>query len=138
MKYVFSSLNFWKNQAVFAISLIIVLSLVGLGIIHPSLLDKYSGLVHEYIIETFGWGYLISALVFLVFSIWFAFSRYGKIRLGGDNEKPQYSYFGWFSMLFAAGMGIGMIFWGVAEPMRHYLNPRNICPDSRAQQPSSP
>ncbi|MDZ7831961.1 MAG: BCCT family transporter [Desulfobacterales bacterium] len=123
MKYVFPSLNFWKNQAVFGISLIIVLSLVGLGIIHPSLLDKYSGLVHEYIIETFGWGYLISALVFLVFSIWFAFSKYGKIRLGKDNEKPQYSYFGWFSMLFAAGMGIGMIFWGVAEPMSHYLNP---------------
>ncbi|MFO7877325.1 MAG: BCCT family transporter [Desulfovermiculus sp.] len=117
------SLEHWKKQTVFGISLVIVLSLVGLGVISPSLLDKYSSLVHEHIIESFGWAYLIAALIFLVFNVWLALSKYGNLRLGKDNEKPQYSYFGWFSMLFAAGMGIGMIFWGVAEPMSHYLNP---------------
>lgn len=121
-KYLLSSDQF-KNQAVFGISLVIVLSLVSLGVINPTMLDRYSSMVHEYIIATFGWGYLISALAFLIFNVWFAFSKYGNIRLGQDSEKPQYSYFGWFSMLFAAGMGIGMIFWGVAEPMSHYLNP---------------
>ncbi|MFW6326008.1 MAG: glycine betaine uptake BCCT transporter [Desulfovermiculus sp.] len=117
------SLGHWKKQTVFGISLVIVLSLVGFGVISPALLDEYSSLVHESIIESFGWAYLIAALAFLVFNIWLALSKYGNIRLGKDNEKPQYSYFGWFSMLFAAGMGIGMIFWGVAEPMSHYLNP---------------
>jgi glycine betaine transporter len=122
MKTLFSP-AYWKKQIVFGISLLIVLSLVGIGVVDPVLLDEYSSLVHEYIIETYGWGYLISALIFLIFNIWLAMSKYGTIRLGKDNEKPQYSYFGWFSMLFAAGMGIGMIFWGVAEPMSHYLNP---------------
>ncbi|WP_244147367.1 glycine betaine uptake BCCT transporter [Desulfovermiculus halophilus] len=117
------SAGLWKQQTVFIISLVIVLSLVGLGVVNPALLERYSSLIHEYIIETFGWGYMISALAFLVFNIWFALSKYGNIRLGKDSEKPQYSYFGWFSMLFAAGMGIGLIFWGVAEPMSHYLNP---------------
>jgi len=121
-KYLLSSDQF-KKQAVFGISLVIVLSLVSLGVVNPTMLDRYSSMVHEYIIATFGWGYLISALAFLIFNVWFAFSKYGNIRLGKDSEKPQYSYFGWFSMLFAAGMGIGMIFWGVAEPMSHYLNP---------------
>jgi glycine betaine transporter len=122
IKQIFS-LGHWKKQTVFGISLVIVLSLVGFGVISPALLDEYSSLVHENIIESFGWTYLIAALVFLIFNIWLALSKYGNIRLGKDNEKPQYSYFGWFSMLFAAGMGIGMIFWGVAEPMSHYLNP---------------
>ncbi len=122
MKVLYSP-AYLKKQIVFGISLLIVLSLVGLGVVDPAMLDEYSSLVHEYIIETYGWGYLISTLIFLIFNIWLAMSKYGTIRLGNDNEKPQYSYFGWFSMLFAAGMGIGMIFWGVAEPMSHYLNP---------------
>jgi glycine betaine transporter len=112
-----------KDNAVFAVSLAVVLALTGLGFFAPETLDEFSAVLHAKIIHHFGWGYLVSAFLFLLFSLLFAFSKYGDIKLGGDNERPQYSYFGWFSMLFAAGMGIGLIFWSVAEPMSHYLNP---------------
>ncbi|ARN57087.1 BCCT family transporter [Sedimentisphaera salicampi] len=116
-------MHFAKKNLVFIVSLISAGSLILIGAFSPSLLDKASGTVYQSIIDNFGWSYLIAAFFFLVFSICIAFSRFGSIKLGNDYEKPQYSYFGWFSMLFAAGMGIGIIFWGVAEPMSHYLNP---------------
>jgi glycine betaine transporter len=105
------------------VAVVIVIALVVAGILNPEGIDAISRVVHTYIINHFGWGYLLAAFFFLAFSIYIAFSKYGRIKLGSDDEKPQYSYFAWFSMLFAAGMGIGLIFWGVAEPMSHYLNP---------------
>ena len=71
----------------------------------------------------FGWFYLLSVVFFIVFCIYMAFSRYGKIKLGKDDDKPEHSTFSWFFMLFAAGMGIGLVFWSVAEPMSHYITP---------------
>ncbi|MFW5861921.1 MAG: glycine betaine uptake BCCT transporter [Spirochaetota bacterium] len=111
------------KNIVFYISLFIVAFMVSFGIYDPDNLYVISSYVHKNIIDHFGWGYLVSVFVFLVFSLWLAFSRYGRIKLGKDYEKPQYSYFGWLSMLFAAGMGIGLIFFGVAEPFSHYMNP---------------
>ena len=112
-----------RRNLVFIVSLFVVVGLVGFGGVAPQRLDVISRMVHQSIIDHFGWGYLLAAFIFLVFSLAVAFSKYGRIKLGRDWEKPQYSYFGWFSMLFAAGMGIGLIFWGVAEPLNHYLNP---------------
>ncbi len=122
----------YKNL-VFIASLLIVFFFVGLGIYDPDLLSEVSSYIHKMIIDNFGWGYLLAAFFFLVFNIWFAMSKYGDIKLGKEYEKPQYSYFAWFSMMFAAGMGIGMIFWGVAEPMSHYLNPPEYIPDSSGE-----
>ncbi len=113
----------WRKQIVFGVSLCVVLLLIAFGALFPELLDAWTARLHQAIIRTFGWTYLVSGFLFLVFSLYMAFSKYGRIRLGGDHEKPRFSYFGWFSMLFAAGMGIGLIFWGVAEPMSHYLHP---------------
>jgi len=112
-----------RRNAVFFVAIVIVVAMVALGILAPDGLDRVTGVVHTYIIDHFGWGYLLATFFFLAFSLYVAFSRYGRIKLGADEEKPQYSYFAWFSMLFAAGMGIGLIFWSVAEPMGHYLNP---------------
>ncbi|MTI80977.1 MAG: BCCT family transporter [Firmicutes bacterium] len=111
------------KDIVFRFSLIIVLALVALGIISPKLLNELSTTIHSSIINNFGWGYLLAGFIFLVFCILLAFSRYGSIKLGKDDDQPEYSYFGWFSMLFAAGMGIGLIFWGVSEPLSHFANP---------------
>ena len=122
-----------SKHLVFAVSLVIVVGLVALGAIWPDRLDVLSRIVHGAIIEHFGWGYLLAAFAFLVFSLAIAFSKYGRIKLGKDWEKPQYSYFGWFSMLFAAGMGIGLIFWGVAEPLNHYLNPPEYLPGTSGE-----
>ncbi len=111
------------RNIVFVVAVAVVVMFVAAGIISPLGMDALSQTVHSAIIDNFGWGYLLAAFLFLVFSLYAALSKYGRIKLGADNEKPQYSYFAWFSMLFAAGMGIGLIFWGVAEPMSHYLNP---------------
>nr|VFJ99107.1 MAG: choline/glycine/proline betaine transport protein [Candidatus Kentron sp. H]VFJ99287.1 MAG: choline/glycine/proline betaine transport protein [Candidatus Kentron sp. H]VFK04602.1 MAG: choline/glycine/proline betaine transport protein [Candidatus Kentron sp. H] len=70
-----------------------------------------------------GWFYHASITFCLFFCLWLCLSRYGKIRLGGDDERPKYGYLTWFSMLFSAGMGIGVLFWSVAEPITHFTHP---------------
>lgn len=112
----------FKNK-VFVISLGIVVVFVLAGVIDPDMLDRFSTALHSGIIAHFGWAYMLSGFFFLVFCLALALSKYGNIKLGRDHEKPEYTYFGWFSMLFAAGMGIGLIFWGVAEPVSHFINP---------------
>ncbi len=112
-----------KINTVFYISLLIVLALVGYGVYNPGGLYRFTSVIHTVIIDRFGWGYLLSVFGFLVFSLWLAISPYGKVKLGKDYDKPVFSYFGWISMLFAAGMGIGLIFFGVAEPLSNFMNP---------------
>ncbi len=112
----------FKNK-VFVYSLFIVAAFVVLGVINPALLDSFSTALHRAIIAHFGWAYMLSGFFFLVFCLVLALSKFGSIKLGKDHEKPEYTYFGWFSMLFAAGMGIGLIFWGVAEPLSHFMDP---------------
>lgn len=73
--------------------------------------------------EHFSWLYLVGMLLFVFFSLGLALSNWGKIRLGEDHEKPEYSTISWFAMLFGTGMGIGMVFWSVSEPLSHYIAP---------------
>ncbi|KAA0679742.1 BCCT family transporter [Roseomonas genomospecies 6] len=76
------------------------------------------------IVGNFGWFYILTVAGFLLFSLWLFFSPYGSIKLGKDGEEPEFSYPSWFAMLFSAGMGIGLLFYGVAEPILHFSNPR--------------
>jgi len=76
-----------------------------------------------WITESLGWFYLLVTTFFLVFVVYLASSKYGRIRLGGPDEKPEFGRFAWFAMLFQAGMGIGLLFWGVAQPLLHYQAP---------------
>jgi len=78
------------------------------------------------IAANFAWLYIVAMSGFLVFALFLCVSRFGSVRLGRDDEKPEFHTLTWFSMLFSAGMGIGMLFFGVAEPMRHYLSPPTI------------
>ncbi|WP_178075442.1 BCCT family transporter, partial [Pseudomonas sp. 2822-17] len=73
--------------------------------------------------EQFGWFYLLAASSFLLFCIYLIFSPFGKVKLGKPEDKPEYNYLTWFAFLFTAGMGIGLVFWGVAEPMYHFYAP---------------
>lgn len=75
------------------------------------------------IVENFGWFYILTATVLLIFIVWLLFSRFGRIRLGTPDTRPEFGYLSWFSMLVSAGMGIGIVFFGAAEPMLHFLNP---------------
>ncbi len=79
--------------------------------------------VLNYVIDTFGAVYLLAVTGFLVFMLYLGFSRYGRIRLGADDERPEFSTVGWLSMLFAAGIGLSFLFWGVAEPASHFGTP---------------
>jgi choline/glycine/proline betaine transport protein len=81
--------------------------------------DAY-GAVFTFINQTFGWFYILAVNVFILTVLYFAFSKYGKIRLGGVEAEPEFSRFSWMAMLFSAGMGIGLMFFSVAEPMWHF------------------
>jgi choline/glycine/proline betaine transport protein len=80
------------------------------------------GMLH-WISSTFGWFFILAANIFIGAAIYFAFSRLGHIRIGGKNAQPEFSNFAWYSMLLSAGMGIGLMFWSVGEPMFHYSTP---------------
>ncbi len=82
---------------------------------------------------SFGWFYILSATMMLGFVVWLLLSRYGSIRLGPPDATPEFSYFTWFAMMLAAGMGIGVVFYGVAEPIQHYANP----PMAEAETPEA-
>lgn len=97
-----------------------VLVFVVFAAIFPSQLKTALGAANTTVVDGLGWYYVIIVFGFVAFSIFTAFSRFGDIRLGKDDEKPQYGMFSWFAMLFAAGMGIGLVFWGVAEPLNHF------------------
>lgn len=77
-----------------------------------------------------GWFFVISINVFLFFVIFIAFSKFGKIKLGGPKAKPEFSKGAWFAMLFSAGMGIGILFWSVGEPIKHFIHPPGSEPRS--------
>jgi len=93
--------------------------------------DAFSAL-QTWIVDVFGWYYVLSATAFLIFAIWLLFSRFGSIRLGEAGKPPAFRTLPWFTMLFAAGMGTGLVFWGVAEPLNHYVNPPSADPRSAA------
>jgi len=79
--------------------------------------------LRPWLTTTFDWVFMIAANIFVLFCLFLIVSPYGKIRLGGADAKPEYSYSGWFAMLFAAGMGIGLMFFGVLEPINHFKTP---------------
>jgi choline/glycine/proline betaine transport protein len=74
----------------------------------------------------FRWFYTLAVTSFLLFLLLLAASRFGDIRLGPDNAEPEFSFLSWTAMLFAAGMGIGLMYFGVGEPMQHYLKPPTV------------
>ncbi|QGQ47701.1 BCCT family transporter [Metabacillus sediminilitoris] len=111
------------NNSVFKISAIIVTLFALWGVISPGGLAKNASAVASYINHSFGWFYLASVAGFVAFCLFLAFSKYGSIKLGQEHEKPEFSFFAWISMLFAAGFGAGIVFWGVAEPLTHFANP---------------
>lgn len=105
------------------ISIGIVLLFVLWGAVAPGQLSSTATALFDLSIKNFGWFFLISTFGFLIFAFYLAFSKYGRIKLGKDDDEPDYSTVSWFAMLFSAGMGIGLVFWGVAEPLSHYLTP---------------
>lgn len=113
---------------VLLVSATIIAVFVIAGALAPDWFAAAADRVFMYSIHNFGWFYLLSTFGFLAFAIYLAFSKYGKIKLGQDHDEPEYSTITWFAMLFSAGMGIGLVFWGAAEPLSHYLSPPEGAP----------
>lgn len=90
---------------------------------YPQRADQLFGSAQAWVVTNFDWFYTVAVTGFLVFLVLIAWSRYGDIRLGPDDAKPEFSFASWTAMLFAAGMGIGLMYFGVGEPLQHYLNP---------------
>lgn len=109
--------------SVFYVSLAILLGFVGVGVAMPDQLGAWADEALAFTTTNFGWMYLFVTTGFLLLGLRFALSSYGDIRLGVEGEAPEFSYSSWLGMIFSAGMGVGLVFWGVAEPMTHYLNP---------------
>jgi glycine betaine transporter len=108
---------------VFKISFLLALAFIAWGAFSPSRLASVTGGIQQSLLDAFGWFYLLSASSFLLCALCLIFSRYGDITLGADGAKPEFPLLTWFAMLFCAGMGIGLVFWGVAEPISHFYAP---------------
>ncbi|WP_299256168.1 BCCT family transporter [uncultured Kushneria sp.] len=111
------------RQRVFVASTMIIVVLVAIGAIFPDQFSKGASAALSGVTHLFGWFYLFSVFGFVIFLLVLAFSKYGKIRLGPQESKPTYDFFSWVSMLLAAGFGVGLVFYGMAEPMTHFANP---------------
>jgi choline/glycine/proline betaine transport protein len=108
---------------VFIPAVIVTLLLVIGTISNPQLAGEAFAKVLAFLTETFGWFYMLAVAFFLVFIVAVGLSSWGKTKLGPDHAEPQYSFPAWFAMLFSAGYGIALLFFGVAEPVLHYAAP---------------
>ena len=97
-----------------------VLAVLAWGLIAPDSFAGVSGNALDWVVSSGGWLFVLAATVFVFFVFFIAMSKFGHIRLGGDEEKPEFSTVSWIAMMFAAGMGIGLMFFGVAEPLTFY------------------
>ena len=112
-----------EKQTVFYLSLIITAAIAIWALVGKESFTKVSDFVFNFFTQEFGWLYLIAMFGFVAFVVVLAFSKWGNIRLGPDDSKPEYNTVSWFAMLFGAGMGVGLVFWGISEPLSHYIAP---------------
>ena len=111
------------DKTVSTISALCCLAFVFMTMASPDQVKDLFDKIFKFFIGNFGWAYMTCVAGFVAFCLVVAFSRFGNIRLGKDDETPEFSLKAWFAMLFAAGMGIGLVFWGVAEPIYHFAGP---------------
>jgi len=119
------------NQ-VYLISMGVTFAAVIWGLVSPDSFGNFANTLFNVLVEKFGWGYMLAMNIFVVFPIFLALSKYGKVRLGPEDSRPEFSNFSWFAMLFSAGMGVGLVFYGVGEPVFHFLNPPTAEPGTAA------
>lgn len=118
-----SSRPFFKtnlDQGVTIPSLVFILGVCLFSVLFPVQVNGVLNVVKNFIFVNLNWVYVWCVTIFVIFLVFLMFSKYGKIKLGSNDSKPEHSFFSWISMLFAAGMGIGLMYFSVAEPMQHY------------------
>ncbi|PNL17958.1 MULTISPECIES: BCCT family transporter [Micrococcus] len=118
-----NSLGLRTNPQIFFVSAAIVVVFSALMVLVPGAMQAGFGAVAAWIAGNLGWFYVLAITGMILFAFGIAFSRYGRLKLGDDDATPEYSGLAWFGMLFAAGMGATLMFWGVAEPVSHFADP---------------
>ncbi|MGW5878943.1 BCCT family transporter [Nocardiopsis terrae] len=113
------------NPPVFVVSGAVIIAFVVLGIVFTDPLLAGASAARDWIGSQLGWFYVLATTFFLGVAVFLMLSRFGKIRLGPDDSRPEFGTIAWFAMLFTTGMGIGLVFWGVAEPVTHLHSPRS-------------
>jgi choline/carnitine/betaine transport len=108
---------------VFGVTAVIAIAFLAWGFISTSSLGDASGKALTWVMDDMGWLFVTTASAFVVFVIWLAASRFGNIPLGRDDEEPEFRTVSWIAMMFSAGMGIGLMFFGVSEPISHFVTP---------------
>ena len=108
------------HPVIFPVSLVLIVAFVAATILLGDQAATVYSAVFDFINDTFGWFYVLAVNLFILTLLYFAFSKYGNIRLGGVEAEKEFSDFSWMAMLFSAGMGIGLMFFSVAEPMWHF------------------
>ena len=108
-------------RGIFWATIIVTAVIVAYGIAMPEQFAAIWNKLNDAICVNFGWYYLLLVNIMIGFLVWLIFSKYGKLRLGNPEDRPEYSNFSWIAMLFSAGVGVGLIFWGVAEPILHFM-----------------
>ncbi|MCM6762658.1 BCCT family transporter [Rathayibacter sp. ZW T2_19] len=103
---------------------VLILAIVAFALLAPGTATEVFASLQTTVVNTFSWYYVLIAAAFVAFAIWMGVSRFGDIKLGKDDDEPEFSMVAWIALLFAAGMGIGLVFYGVAEPLTHFANPR--------------
>ena len=111
------------NRPVFIASALLIVGFILFGSLFGELAGEVFNQLQSFITHRFRWLFIILMNVAVVFSLYTALSRYGDIRLGHQTEHPEYSLLSWFGMLFSAGIGIGLLYWGTAEPLYHFMSP---------------
>ena len=123
---------FFKRTSppVFVISAIIMLVFILAVTLFTQVSNKFFDFIQLIIIEKFSWVFTVSTVLFLVLVLFLLLSRFGNIRLSSTDEEPEFGYMTWFAMMFSAGMGIGLVFWSIAEPIKHFIKPPLIEPET--------
>ena len=111
------------NPNVFISTVAIIAIFLALVVFAPDAFSVFTQQLNQWITTSFSWFYVLSVAIFIILLAYIALSDMGKIKLGPEHSQPKYSSASWFAMLFTAGMGIGLMFFGVAEPVMHYVTP---------------
>jgi len=114
-----------KDNHVFFVSLVLVAIIAIWSVALNDSFTAMANAVFAFLTTDLGWLYLIAMIIFFIFIVFAGFGKYGKIRLGGDDSRPEYKNLTWFGLLFGCGMGVGLVFYGVAEPLTYYLYPQD-------------
>ncbi len=111
------------NGPVFFTSAFLIVTSISLTLIFNERAEAYFDKIQNFVANNGGWFFVLCVNIFLIFMIYLAFSKFGNMRIGGPKAKPEFKTLSWFAMLFSAGMGIGLLFWSISEPITHFNSP---------------